>query len=131
MMLLVCLEGSGFFGIDPLRAAAENAAFVIGVVELGAGWADTAAYEQKKFCSNQHTESGGQEIDPKGMPIPPSAQTCPAGLLTVPVLAEAAGRLMQSFCILYSSEVRFIPSRSAAPFLPPTTQLLASSARRM
>ena len=55
-------------GIDPLRAAAENAAFVIGVMEFDAAWADTAAYEQKKFCSNQHTESGGQEIDPESMP---------------------------------------------------------------
>ena len=72
MMLLVCLEGSGFFRIDPLRAAAENAAFVIGVVEFGAGWAETAAYEQKKFCSNQHNESGGQEIDPESMPMPAS-----------------------------------------------------------
>ena len=70
MMLHLCLEGSGFFRIDPLRVAAENAAFVIGVVEFGAGWADAGAYEQKKFCSNQHTESGGQEIDPESMPMP-------------------------------------------------------------
>jgi hypothetical protein len=35
-----------------LRAAAENTAFVIGVMEFGAGRADTAVYEQKEFCGN-------------------------------------------------------------------------------
>jgi hypothetical protein len=48
-----------------LRAAAENTAFVIGVMEFGAGRADTAVYEQKEFCGNQHTETGGQQIDPR------------------------------------------------------------------
>jgi hypothetical protein len=44
---------------------------------------------------------------------------------------ELAGRLMRSFRILYSSDVLFIPNRCAAPVGPPTTQWLASSARRM
>jgi hypothetical protein len=38
---------------------------------------------------------------------------------------------LQASALLYINEVRFIPNRSAAPFLPPTTQLLVSSARRI
>lgn len=34
-----------------LRVAAQNTAFVIGVMEFGSGWADTAAYQQKEFSS--------------------------------------------------------------------------------
>jgi len=59
------------FGDRPAACPAENTAFVIGVMQFGAGCADTAAHEQKEICSNQHAESGGQEVDPKGMPIPP------------------------------------------------------------
>src|ERR1700733_577654 len=41
------------------------------------------------------------------------------------------GRVIRSLRILYTRDVRFIPRRSAAPFRPPTTQLLASRARTM
>jgi hypothetical protein len=35
------------------------------------------------------------------------------------------------FCILLIKVVRATPSRAAAPFFPPTTQLLSSSALRI
>ena len=48
MMLLVWLdEVSGFFRIDPLRAAAENTAFVICVMEFGTELVRIAARPQK------------------------------------------------------------------------------------
>ena len=52
-----------------LEAVAENTAFVISMMEFGAVRADASAHQQKEFCSNQHAESRGQEIDPKGMPV--------------------------------------------------------------
>lgn len=60
-----------------------------------------------------------------------SNHSCTAGQFTVLLRPEAAGRFMQSLRILYTNEVRFMPSRSAAPFGPPITQLLASSMRRI
>jgi hypothetical protein len=42
-----------------------------------------------------------------------------------------ATRLTRSLRILYSNDVRFMPRRSAAPFRPPTTQFVASRARRI
>lgn len=76
MVLLGCLVFSGFFRVDLLRAAAENTALVIVVMELGAVGADAIAHPQENFCSNQHAQSRGEEIDPKGMPV--AASNCRA-----------------------------------------------------
>src|SRR5262249_25122659 len=57
-------------------AVAENTAFVIGVMELGAGRTDAAAHQQKEFGSTQHAERRRREIYPKGMQV--AAWKCPA-----------------------------------------------------
>lgn len=59
-----------------LCAVVENTSLVIGVMELGAVWADAAVRPKKEFGGNQHTESRGDEIDPKDMPI--AASKCRA-----------------------------------------------------
>jgi hypothetical protein len=48
---------------------AEYAAFVIGVVQLGAEWTATAPSSQKNLRRDQHAERRGNEIDPKRVPV--------------------------------------------------------------
>jgi len=55
---------NGFFTSNLLRAMAENTALVISVTEFDAVRPDAAAHPKKTFCSNQHAQSRGQEIDP-------------------------------------------------------------------
>ena len=55
-MLLGCHVLNGLFLIDLLRAVAEDAALVIGVVKFGAGRADVVAHQEKDFGSNQHAD---------------------------------------------------------------------------
>src|SRR4029077_1201627 len=58
------LLSNGFFISNLLRAMAENTALVISVTEFDAVRPDAAAHPKKTFCSNQHAQSRGQEIDP-------------------------------------------------------------------
>ena len=69
LVLLGCLVLNGLFLVDMLRAVAEDTALVIGVMEFGAGRADAAAHQKKKFGSHQHAESRGEEIHPKRIPV--------------------------------------------------------------
>src|SRR5215469_15240710 len=72
MVLLGCPLFTAFIGIDLLRAVSENTALVVGGVEFGAIRADATAHAKEEFCSKQHAEGEGKEINPKGMPIPAS-----------------------------------------------------------
>ena len=44
---------------------------------------------------------------------------------------QTGGRVMSNFCIRYIKEVRFIPNFAAAPDVPPITQLVFCSVRKM
>src|SRR5579862_8619715 len=59
----------GMFGSLDYRAAAKDAALVVGVVELCAIGADAGARPEKEFCCEQHAESWREEVDPECVPI--------------------------------------------------------------
>lgn len=42
---------------------------MIGVMEFGAVWSDTASQPKEEFRSSQHAESWGEEIHPKRVPV--------------------------------------------------------------
>ena len=55
--------------VSPLRPVAENAALVVGVVQLGAERGPTVASANKDRPGRQHTHGRRDKIDPQGMPV--------------------------------------------------------------